>query len=640
MPKRLHLLTLLISAALTALAPSMHHVSFNIHHSFPPTGQDYALFFAVENYAGRRLNDLNNPIDDANKLAGELKKNYGFKTEVVPDPNYATIKKKLAEYKAKFADGSADANGQLLIFFSGHGERQYGNGFFLPADADPENLEQSAFSYSYWRNAINEIPCRHLLVALDACYSGTFDPHWDGRPGGLYGQRGGELGPRDKLLEQHRKAQSRKFFCSGAVDKTTPDQSDFAKKFLEGLLSRGGGDGILTSSELYGYLSNATPAPRGGEFGNDEAGSSFLFVASAVPADPGIAQDRASWLEADQVKTLVAYRNYKAQHPSGDFIELAEERIAVLDDEAAWLRAKAAGTPEEYTDFAARFPASPYAAVAQKRAAAPDLANPPTVPGDIPGFMARITGGTFQMGDLFGEGESDEKPTHSVTLKDFLLSRYELTVGEFRAFVEADAYKTDAEKGDGSYVVENPSWTKKAGVNWRHDEQGNLRAADNLPVIHISWNDAVAYCNWRSKKEKMNPVYTTNGSSITCNWAANGYRLPTEAEWEYAARESGRKLRFGNGKDIADPKEINFNGSASYKKDYSLAGEYREKTVAVGSFAANASGLYDMSGNVFEWCWDWYGSDYYGKSGNGSNPHGPDTGSYRVLRGGSWSNVP
>jgi len=117
-------------------------------------------------------------------------------------------------------------------------------------------------------------------------------------------------------------------------------------------------------------------------------------------------------------------------------------------------------------------------------------------------------------------------------------------------------------------------------------------------------------------------------------------RLPTEAEWEYAAREGGKAVLFGNGKIVADPSEINFNASNSHKQAYSVAGEDREKTVPVGSLQSpNALGLHDMSGNVWEWCSDWYGSDYYTYSPT-SNPSGPTYGPLRVMRGGSWSSSP
>ena len=177
-------------------------------------------------------------------------------------------------------------------------------------------------------------------------------------------------------------------------------------------------------------------------------------------------------------------------------------------------------------------------------------------------------------------------------------------------------------------------------------------------MINVNWNDALEYCNWRSKQEGLEPCFQRKKEMIEeksffglikgqkeieknyCDFSLNGYRLPTEAEWEYAARQRGEKVRFGNGKDIADPEEINFNGSAQYKEPYSKEGVYRLKTKEVGSFAPNSLGLYDMSGNVWEWCWDWGGGEYYKKSNNAQDPKGPESGSSRNLRGGSWEYRP
>ena len=126
---------------------------------------------------------------------------------------------------------------------------------------------------------------------------------------------------------------------------------------------------------------------------------------------------------------------------------------------------------------------------------------------------------------------------------------------------------------------------------------------------------------------------------MTANAQANGYRLPTEAEWEYAAREGGKKVRFGNGKNVANPDEINFEASGRYKRPYSIAGIYRQKTVEIKSFSPNALGLYNMSGNVWEWCWDWWDEKYY-KTSPSDNPKGAKQGKYRLLRGGSSGGNP
>jgi formylglycine-generating enzyme required for sulfatase activity len=224
--------------------------------------------------------------------------------------------------------------------------------------------------------------------------------------------------------------------------------------------------------------------------------------------------------------------------------------------------------------------------------------------------MVLIPGGTFQMGDVMGDKEYEDERVHTVTLSAFQIGAYEVTFAEYDAFCDA----TGREKPD------DRGWGR-----------------GRRPVISVSWKDAIAYCNWLSTQHGYQPVYSINGGNSTARREANGYRLPTEAEWEYAAREGGKRVRFGNGKDIADPKEINFDGSEEYQTSYSVIGEYRAKTVNVGSFAPNALGLYDMSGNVWEWCQDWYG-DY--PSSAQTNPVGPYTGSYRVYRGGSWGDIP
>jgi sulfatase modifying factor 1 len=205
-----------------------------------------------------------------------------------------------------------------------------------------------------------------------------------------------------------------------------------------------------------------------------------------------------------------------------------------------------------------------------------------------------VEGGTFQMGNTFGDDSKGKAIAHSITLDAFLISTTEVTFAQYDRFTAA----TGREK------LDDEGWGR-----------------GNRPVIHVDWDEAVAFCAWLSKE------------------AGHEFRLPTEAEWEYAAREAGRKVRFGNGRDIADPAEINFNSSKEFVKAFSRAGEYRQQTVPVASFQPNALGLYDMSGNVWEWCSDWYEKNYY-RTGPEVNPQGGATGTYRVVRGGSWKHKP
>ncbi len=234
--------------------------------------------------------------------------------------------------------------------------------------------------------------------------------------------------------------------------------------------------------------------------------------------------------------------------------------------------------------------------------------------------MVLIKGGTFEMGDVFGDGRKDEKPVHKVTVSDFYMGRYEVTQKEWKEVMGQDS---------------NPS----------------ERKGDYLPVECLRWIDAINFCNKKSEMEGLEPCYVFEDivesqakaaygtDNTTCNFNANGYRLPTEAEWEYAAREGGKKVRFGNGENIADPLKINFLSLERYKKPYSIAGKYRARIVEVGSFPPNDFGLYDMSGNVWEWCWDTYKKDYY-KESPVNNPKGSANSIERVLRGGSAGSSP
>jgi formylglycine-generating enzyme len=234
-----------------------------------------------------------------------------------------------------------------------------------------------------------------------------------------------------------------------------------------------------------------------------------------------------------------------------------------------------------------------------------------------------IPGGTFTMGSPAGEVDRSSNETqHQVKVSDFYIAEYEVTVAEFRKFVNATRYLTDAEeKGDGSWIWDGTKWEKRAGVNWRHGISGTLRPQneENHPVVHVSWNDAVAYCKALSAK------------------TGKKYRLPTEAEWEYACR-AGSRTPFNTGQNLTTG-QSNYNGNGPYNNN--PKGVYRQNTVAVNSFAPNRFGLYNMHGNVWEWCSDWYSETYYDEckaQGVVTNPTGPSTRSYRVIRGGSWNN--
>ena len=241
--------------------------------------------------------------------------------------------------------------------------------------------------------------------------------------------------------------------------------------------------------------------------------------------------------------------------------------------------------------------------------------------------MVLIPAGSFQMGDAFDEGGTDERPVRTVIVSAFYMDKYEVTKALW------DEVATWA--GSHGYDI-GPGSAQGKGL---------AHSATN-----VSWYEAVKWANARSEKEGLTPGYMLSGSvyrtgqsdSPTCNWSANGYRLPTDAEWEKGARGGAEGHRFPwSDTDTIQHSRANYYSTNDYGYDTSpTRGNHPTYatgdipyTSPVGSFAPNGYGLYDMAGNVWEWCWDWYGSELPG----GVDPRGPASGSHRAIRGSSWS---
>ncbi len=250
--------------------------------------------------------------------------------------------------------------------------------------------------------------------------------------------------------------------------------------------------------------------------------------------------------------------------------------------------------------------------------------------------MKLIPRGTFTMGNQRSIKEVNEKfpsqsfadirheyPKHKVTIsKPFYMCEHEVTLGEFRKFVDATGYRTDAEKDDQGGVGSDKAgmFVQSREFNWNNT---GFVQRDNHPVINVSWNDANAFCKWLSKQERRE------------------YRLPTEAEWEYACR-AGSDSDFSFGDDPEKITDFANVGDASAKRRFTtwdtVAGDDGYViTAPVAHFQSNAFGLFDMHGNVSEWCHDAY-AGY--SSANASDPTGPASAESRVYRGGSWSSSP
>jgi formylglycine-generating enzyme required for sulfatase activity len=246
--------------------------------------------------------------------------------------------------------------------------------------------------------------------------------------------------------------------------------------------------------------------------------------------------------------------------------------------------------------------------------------------------MVQIQGGPFTMGSPENEPNRDSDETqHEVTLTGFYMGKYQVTQAQYRVVM---------------------------GTNPSAHSSGGSRASDvtglnteNFPVERVSWYDALVFCNKLSMNEGLSPAYRINGSTDPAAWGtvpessnatwnaveivvgSTGYRLPTEAQWEYACRAGtwgNNYSAFNTGNNITTA-QANYDGNYPYNNN--PEGIYLARTTEVGSFASNAYGLYDMHGNVFELCWDWYGT-YAG--GTQTDPTGAGSGTGRMVRGGSW----
>jgi len=240
-------------------------------------------------------------------------------------------------------------------------------------------------------------------------------------------------------------------------------------------------------------------------------------------------------------------------------------------------------------------------------------------------FFNKTYGKTYGEDDLLkADFFKDEHPQHRVRItKPFCLGAYHVTRGQFRQFVADTAYQTDAENGERPGAFGWDPDKKQFGFNAKYSwRNAGFEQTDEHPVVSVSWNDAMAFCKWLSKKE------------------GKTYRLPTEAEWEYACR-AGTTTRYYSGDDPETLAKVGNIADAAAKTQfpdwkYTIKGnDAYVFTSPVGKFKPNAFGLYDMHGNAWQWCADRYGAGYYAAS-PADDPTGPDSGNDRVLRGGSW----
>ncbi len=551
------------------------------------TGKDYAYFFYVSEFQPG-WGPLPETKNEVAAIAKQLEDDYGFAVEIFPNFTKLQIEHQIENInKRKY--GPDD---QVLFFFSSHGlfHEETDRAYLVPTNGLHQTpTGKTWLSFDDLRSLITASACEHILVAVDACNSGYFGK---GHKGIDEENKEPERKPWEEEPDCNQKIKNsltkntRYYFSSGAKNERTEAQSIFAKRWKE-LLWEGANSGLIRLKDLRYYFSTETASgPRWGPFTNKHKGGDFVFIhknacRNTIVINNINPKDNSHWKECLEKKSQNIAKEHMQAYPGCphhfDALEMLTSNANEKDE--------------------------------------PNNINKGPIPSRN---MVLIERGPFQMGSYYKDVLSDEKPIHQVTIDDFYIGRFEVT------FIEYDAFCDAMEK-------EYP------------DDRGWGRG--NRPVINISWYDAVEYCNWLSEQHGFKPVYTIYKNKIalenlneyddfkwliSVDWRADGYRLPTEAEWEYAARGRG-----GNDKWAGTSNKSQLN---SYGNSHNNNDGYKY-TAPVYSFSKNASGLYNMSGNVKEWCWDWYSDDYYSKS-KAVNPKGSDKGLFRVQRGGSWNDFP
>ncbi|MFA7243306.1 MAG: SUMF1/EgtB/PvdO family nonheme iron enzyme [Sulfuricellaceae bacterium] len=571
-----------------------------------------ALVIGNNDYKDKGVSTLTNAVNDAQAVSRELGK-VGFEVMTYTNLDLAGMLDAIDSFVAKLAPG-----GVGLVFYAGHAVEVDSINYLLPIDisanVSPARIGHAAVKLSYLMNGLEKSRQKLSLYILDACRNNPF--------------------PKNEAI-------TREYGDAGGLAPPPIPEGTMV------IYSAQKGQRALDR------LSAADRNPNG------------LFTREFLPliTQPGLRIDEALRQVRANVKTQAASVG-KQQVPAlyneidGDFyfiggpltVNVQPQQVdpAVIEL-SFWESIKGSNSAEEYVAYLEQYPRGRFAGVARARVkmltALPVEAVPPPQIDEPPAHakgddtaahgmvfrdcsdcpeMVVIPAGSFIMGSPADEKgrDNDEGPQHEVSVKSFALGRTEVTVGEFRRFVRATGYKTEAERNVGSkgcYTWELASQDWRAGRYW--DDPG-FKQNDNQPVACVSWNDAGKYLKWLS------------------NTTGKPYRLPSEAEWEYAVRAGSTTARYwGNNPDDACR-------YANVADQAALEGQIWEApmhecndsywfTAPVTNYTANDFGLHDMIGNVWEWVEDCY-HDNYSKAPNDGSAWTSWMCDVRVLRGGSW----
>ncbi|AEE54575.1 SUMF1/EgtB/PvdO family nonheme iron enzyme [Haliscomenobacter hydrossis] len=542
-----------------------------------PLGTNYLLAIAINEY--QHCSKLSNAVKDVEAFIEVMTTRYQLEPQHVTFIKDTEATKKRIESALDDLIDLIEPQDNLIVYFSGHGRHhERRGGFWVPVEAGQGDKDWPDYlSNVLIKDYLSKIKSFHTFLIADSCFSGSL--FIDRSMEKFSGER------RDNDPSRWGLTSGKKEIVS---DGRPGHHSPFAAALL-GILKKADKPlGVVSLCdqvmEIVTANEHQTPMFSPLKVEGHQYGQYVFYFREDEAAD---------WQTTLQADTRQAYSNFYRKYPHSNYADEALAKLELIEEKQIWDQ-----VPKNREAALLRFTrensASPYVAEAQRlidqlqsniKPPAESLV-PPKPSIIVPDHLVLVKGGTFQLG---------EDKTHPVTLSDFLIAKNQLTFDEYDAFCKA----TDRKLPDD----------RKWGRGKR-------------PVIYVNWFDAIDYCNWRSQQEGLSQVYQVNKPQVNPNWQANGYRLPTEAEWEYAARGgvSSQGFTYAGSNNVGEVAWHDTNSGS--------------KTQPVGQKKTNELGLYDLSGNVWEWCWDWR----VAYPSNASNdPKGPDTGSYRVLRGGSWS---
>ncbi len=671
-----------------------------LSHNSGYLGNYKALIIGIDTYPDASIPNLKTATNDATTIAKVLSDKYGFTTNVLLNKKAtrANIYKAMRDLAS--STGEEDS---VLIYYAGHGDldRQYNDGWWIPADAkggDPLTYLEN----SQVQKAMRAMHARHVLLISDSCYSGTLfgraarsvPPVIDERYYlSLYNEKsrwGMTSGNKEPVEDSGTNNHS--IFAYQLIKALELNQKDYIS--TQDLYTR--------IAPVVANNSEQTPLCRpirntgdqGGEFvfirlagGNpdqiSDAGTGYnekpkqgSLKVTSTPGGATLTIDGTNVgktpiqlgnLPVGEVQLSIVKQGYNAKSRRAA-IKSGRRRVIHFDLDAAkssgWLSVDTVPASAKVRILniipgyrrgmelaAGRYhlevTASGYLAEKQwvELVAGDDITVDFSLQVDDSGeftdsttgmeFVA-IPGGCFQMGQTEAEKDylikmigkekylkyyNDEFPLHTVCVDSFSMARHEVTVGQWRKFIQVTGDRTEAEKDvkkKGCYGLKDGSWGWQDGYYW--DNPG-FSQSSNQPVACVSHNDVNRFIQWLNRN------------------STRTYRLPTEAEWEYAARGGTSTIRFWGDDETKACGHANVADKGKGWSNYFPCDDGYEFSSPVGNYRPNRYGLFDMLGNVWEWSGDWYDSSYYSKSPK-QNPKGPSSGSYRVGRGGGWDVSP